>query len=82
MGVIKRDIYSENSIDFIRRLKMWALGFESDRYYLYSLENNDYKDYISDYKNAMTRFINCPYDVILNDKIIFEKNNVSVYQGI
>lgn len=73
LGVIKRDIQSKNLIDFTKCLKMWALGFEAEKYYLYDLKNNDYKDYLSDSKYAMTRFINFPYDVMFNNKLIFEK---------
>lgn len=73
LGVIKRDIQSKNLIEFTKCFKMWSLGFESEKYYLYDLKNNDYKDYLSDCKYAMTRFINYPYDVMFNNKLIFEK---------
>lgn len=73
LGVIKRDIKSKNLISLNKYFKMWALGFEAEKYYLYDLKNNDYKDYLSDSKYAITRFINYPYDVMFNNKLIFEK---------
>lgn len=73
LDVIRNDIKSKNEIDFSKRLKMWRLGFLSEKYYLYNLEVNDFRDYLSDHNHEMTRFINYPYDIILNDKIIFEK---------
>lgn len=72
-GVIKRDLHSSIPLSLLKRLKMWMLGFESKSYYYYDLKNNDYKNYISNSEFSMTRFINQPYDIILEDKLIFEK---------
>ncbi|HHW69852.1 MAG TPA: hypothetical protein GX392_00685 [Clostridiales bacterium] len=71
--IIKNDIKSDNNLGFFKRLKMWQLGFLSEKYYLYNLEHNNFRDYLSDHNHEMSRFINQPYNVILDDKIIFEK---------
>lgn len=73
LGVVKNDIKSGVAVEFPTRLKMWNLGFFGEKYYLYNLRENDSRDYLSDYNQALTRFINCPYDIILNNKVIFEE---------
>ncbi len=73
LGVIKADIEAENSVRPHDRLKMWKLGFTGDKYRLYKLDVNDHENYLSDHAAALTRFINYPYGIVLNDKILFEE---------
>ncbi|HLR34179.1 MAG TPA: sugar-transfer associated ATP-grasp domain-containing protein [Tissierellales bacterium] len=73
LGIIRREIKSKKPIDHSNCLKMWMRGFSSDKYNLYNLEENDYKDYFPDCGITMTRFINYPYDIVLDNKIMFEE---------
>ncbi len=73
LGVIKNDLEGKETIELLNRLKMWRLGFTSEKYRIYGLNANCHENYISDRNWSATRFINQPYDVILEDKIIFEK---------
>lgn len=71
--IIKRDLRENNLGHFNNCLQMWRLGFSSDKYYLYNFNSNNPKEYLSDCSSSLARFINQPYDVILNNKLIFEK---------
>ncbi len=44
-------------------------GFLSDQYILYDFKNNDKKEYLSEFDWHKSRFINEPYDFMLNNKI-------------
>ena len=54
------------------KLKYAFRGFSANEYIWYKLSENDYRDYISNYRRTASRDINGKYKVILDDKIIFE----------
>lgn len=54
------------------KIKLSNKGFLTSSYYLYDLKNNDnYKNYLSDYGREKAHFINKENSIILNNKIIF-----------
>lgn len=66
------------------RLKYAFRGFSANEYIWYKLSENDYREYISNYRRTISRDINGKYKVILDDKIIFEdvfKNYVRVSES-
>jgi len=73
LRVIRLDFQSRWPLGLPKRLKMWKLGFLSDKYVAYDLKKNDYRQYTTDYQEIMARFINHPYSEILNNKLIFER---------
>lgn len=66
------DLKSNTEIELTNRLKMWGKGFLSEKHYYYSLNKNDFRDYLTDHQRAAARFINHPYTEILNSKLLFE----------
>lgn len=56
-----------------QKLYCYIRGFNSERYFLYEFEENDHRDYLPDFYKYRTTKINSPYEVVLNNKIIFEK---------
>ena len=65
-------------LGFLKRLRMWKMGFIGDKYIAYDFSNNKPDKYLSDYQQVMARFINAPFSEILNNKLIFEKMYSSV----
>lgn len=78
LGVIKNEIKLKGPIDYSNIFKTWGLGYSSEKYRLYSFNTNDHANYLPDSAATMTRFINQPYSILLNNKIMFEKT-VSQY---
>jgi len=61
-------------LGLFKKLKMWKNGFLSESYFIYSLKDNDYKNYLSDYARfKKTAKINGYYSIILHDKLYFSK---------
>ncbi len=60
------------SVPLLIRLKMYIHGFTSDQYVLYDLKNNNYKDYISEVERWKTRDVDGKYNVLFDDKLVFE----------
>ena len=57
-----------------KKLAMWERGFLSESYFIYSLKDNDYKKYLSDYTRfKKTAKINGYYSIMLHDKLYFTK---------
>ena len=52
--------------------KLMIQGFISESWYIYNFKNNSKKDYLSDYSRLKTKFINKEYEVVLNNKLIFQ----------
>lgn len=46
-------------------------GFTANQFYIFNLEKNDRKEYLSEYDWFKSRKLNKPYDYILNDKFLF-----------
>jgi len=61
-------------LGILKKLKMWKSGFLSESYFIYSLKDNDYKNYLSDYARfKKTAKINGYYSIMLHDKLYFTK---------
>ena len=61
-------------LGILEKLKMWGNGFLSESYFIYSLKDNDYKNYLSDYARfKKTAKINGYYSIMLHDKLYFTK---------
>lgn len=73
MGVIRLDLKSNWPLGWLKRFKMWKLGFLSDKYAAYDLKRNENHLYTTDYQEIIARFINYPYSEVLNNKLIFER---------
>ncbi|EMR06577.1 hypothetical protein C772_01472 [Bhargavaea cecembensis DSE10] len=58
--------------NFVKRIKWMSKGFLSESEYIYNLNTNDYKDYLSDRSRYKTMYLNSPYSFILKDKVVFE----------
>lgn len=71
-AIVVEDMQSNTEISLITRMKCLSKGFLSRSYFLYDLENKNYKYYLSDYERKKTRFINEEDAIILNNKIIFD----------
>ena len=54
-------------LSFSKRVFCVIHGFTLDKYFLYDLENNNYKDYINDFIKFKVGRINYPYSIVLND---------------
>lgn len=59
----------------MNRLKMLSKGFLGYSNIMYQLDSNNYKDYLSDYKQMFTGEINGEDKYILNNKVVFEQMN-------
>ena len=55
------------------KLRAIKYSFSSDFYYLFELNKNNPKDYMSDYQRTLTREINKNYLMLFDNKIVFEK---------
>lgn len=55
----------------VTKARMNAKGFLADQHTLYDLENNEAGDYLSEFDWYRSRWINEPFDAMLNNKIIF-----------
>lgn len=64
---------SEFSVPYFTRLRFALKGFNVNEIVWFDLKNNDYNNYISEYKRLMSREINGPYKFILDDKLVFEE---------
>lgn len=71
LNIIKRDLKDKFPISLTKKIDLWNKGFLAEKYVLYQLEKNNYKDYLSDYHAAMARWINEPFNDMLTNKLIF-----------
>lgn len=62
---------SYKKVQFLKRIKMYIHGFESDAYVNYSLDKNNYKDYLTETQRWKSRGINGAYNIVLDDKRLF-----------
>lgn len=61
-------------LPLLKRLKFYKKGFRASSYYIYQLDKNNYKDYISDITPKDLRKANNQDEIdLLNDKVEFEK---------
>ena len=65
--------HKNTKLPLYHKLRAIRYGFSSDFYHMYNLEQNNPKDYISDYKRMLTRDINEKYKILFDNKLIFEK---------
>lgn len=59
------------NLPFAKRLKLFLKGFMSDKYFIYRLEENNYKDFISDIERFRMRYLNMNHQYIIKDKAVF-----------
>lgn len=62
---------SYKNVSLCNKLKMYIHGFDSDSYKNYDLENNNYKEYLTEVERWKSREINGQYKIILDDKRLF-----------
>lgn len=65
--------HTDYKVSFLTKIKYAIKGFTVNEYIWYDLKNNDYNDYISDFKRIESRKINENYKTILDDKLLFEE---------
>lgn len=73
LAIIVSELKSKSEINFLKRMKLLLRGFYSSNYIQYNLEENDIKDYVSEYQFRKTKFINKDLYYILDNKIVFNK---------
>lgn len=73
LNIIKKDLKDKFPISFFKKMDLWRKGFLAEKYTLYQLDKNNYKDYLSDYHTSMARWINEPFNEILTNKLIFSE---------
>ncbi|MGF3215085.1 sugar-transfer associated ATP-grasp domain-containing protein [Facklamia sp. P12945] len=71
--VLKEEKSYNSDLAFLKKIKILFKGFSSEKYYLYNFSENNPSYYLSDFKRHLTRTINGPYSIILDDKILFDK---------
>ena len=65
---------SDYKVPVLTRIKYALKGFTANEYVWYNLKNNNYKEYISEFKRVRSRqIINGDYKFILDDKLVFEE---------
>lgn len=82
-----RIIKSENqfNLNIFSRIKIKLMGFTPAQYVLFDLDNNNKNEYLSEWYRWKTRKINGRYNLVLDDKILFEaffKNSIPVVEHI
>lgn len=60
-------------LPFLKRIKYNLHLFSEVEYFAYNFDNNDWRNYISEYERLNSREINGNYRLILDDKILFEE---------
>lgn len=71
LNIIKKDLKDKFPISIFLKISLWKKGFLAEKYTLYQLDKNNYKDYLSDHHTSMARYINEPFNDILTNKLIF-----------
>lgn len=71
-SVLSKDLNAKFPLAISRKLVCWKNGFLAEKYVLYDLENNSYRNYLSDIHASMARWINDPYTAVLSNKFLFE----------
>lgn len=71
---VKYILFAKNSfkVPKTKKLKLALNGFTADQYYLYRM-NQITEQYLSEYDWFKSRFVNKPYDYIINDKLVFNE---------
>lgn len=69
--MIGEDIENDTRVSWPQRFKWYIKGFNSDRYYMYELDKNDYRNYLPDFYKHRTTLINGKHGVVLDDKKLF-----------
>src|SRR5690606_18742139 len=80
-------LWKDYTVEFVRdsspvdddRLEyLFDRGFTPEKWDLYRFDENDPELYLSDWQRSLTRFMNGPYDVVFNNKILFTQ----VFSGL
>ena len=67
------DAKTDFQVPFSAKVR-WALrGFSVDEYVWFRLDQNDYREYISEFERLKSREINGAYKFILDNKLVFEE---------
>lgn len=69
-SIIVKDLKTKTNISINKRISLLMKGFFSYHYILYDLENNDIKNYLSEYQRRKTKFINGQASFILSNKLV------------
>ena len=68
-----RELESDQSVSFLRKLALWKKGFISPSYVLFQLDRNGFDNFVSDYAAVCrARLINEKYAILLQDKYAFD----------
>lgn len=81
ISILVDHIKSKMKIPFKERIKCLFKGFKGGAYYIYDLQNNDYRKYLSDYEREKSSFINEESYSIVNNKIVFDKMTREYIEG-
>ncbi|WP_299119785.1 sugar-transfer associated ATP-grasp domain-containing protein [uncultured Winogradskyella sp.] len=73
INIVKKDLKDKFPLGISKKIDLWRKGFLAEKYTLYQLDKNNYKDYLSDYHAAMARWINEPFNELLTNKLIFSE---------
>ncbi len=72
--LVDAEIRSRPDVPILKRVKLWTKGFRGQAALFYDFKKFGHDAYINDYrKHVKTPFINHPYQVLLNDKLLFHK---------
>ena len=69
----KIDLGIETPMSFADKWKYYRLGFSSEDYYCFQLQETDYRDYISCRERWRLEDINGRFSYILGEKLLFER---------
>lgn len=73
ISIIVEDLQTKTNVPINKRIKLLAKGFYSWHYTLYDLENNNIKEYLSEFQRRKARFINGQAAYVLNNKLVCDQ---------
>lgn len=73
VAIVSKDLEDHFTLPILKKIIYWKRGFLAEKYILYRLYENDYRDYLSDYHASMARNINDPFNDVLVNKYIFSE---------
>jgi hypothetical protein len=71
LNIIKKDLQNQFPLSFKLKIKMWKQGFLAEKFVLYNLSQNDWREFLSDYHAKQAKWINDPYTSVLDNKLLF-----------
>jgi hypothetical protein len=69
--IIQKDLQNQFPLNFKTKITMWRRGFLSEKFVLYNLSQNNWMEFLSDYHARQQKWVNDPYTVVLDNKLIF-----------